>query len=170
MIGSGTVIRIACLAPLLAAAACYESSEPLGRPEQGIVDAHLLGTWRCEDPADVSKEVAHLVVVPFDRSQYYLEWHEDRKVERYRAYSTQLQETTVFNVTELKPAAAASTWMFLRAIPRRDGAFSLSVVNNDSVKSLKGPAALSEIARRAGDDSLYKVWAVCMTENRRAEL
>jgi hypothetical protein len=165
MTGFPAAARLACLGLVLAAAGCYESTEPLGPPEAGVVDASLLGTWRCVPSLEKdSKDVARLVVMRFDRSQYYFEWREDAKVDRYRAYSTQLPGRALLNVVELKPAGTASSWMFLRVMPRREGAFSVWVVDKDAVKAAGEAAALKEIARRVEDESLYKPWAECATE------
>jgi len=152
---------LACGGLLLLAAGCYESSKPLGQAEQGVVDPTFLGTWRCEDPAEGSTQVAQLLVMPFDRSQYYLEWREDDKVGRYRAYSTQLHGETLFNVRELTTESVTSRWTFLRATRRSGGALSLSVVNKDALKDSREPAARHEIARRVKDEALYEPWAIC---------
>jgi hypothetical protein len=149
-----TAARIGCLAMLLAAAGCYESPQPLGTPDQGVVDGALVGTWRCAK--------AHLFVVAFDRTQYYLEWSEDRKVDRYRAYSTPVEGQALYNVTALEPSPSPTTWIFMRA-RQKAGALSISVVDKDSLKD-PGPGALKEIARRVADDALYKPWADCTKE------
>jgi hypothetical protein len=153
---------LTCGGLLFLGAACYESSRPLGPPERGVVDPSFVGNWRCEDPAEGSTQVAHLLVMPFDRSQYYLEWREDDKVWRYRAYSTQLHGEILFNVGELKEAGASS-WTFLRAT-RHGGVLSLSVVNKDSLKGTGEAGVLNEIARRVKDEALYESWAVCTVE------
>lgn len=158
--------RIACMALLMAAAGCYESTEPLGPAEGGSVDPSLVGVWRCENPSDPKAEVAHLVAMPFDRTQYYLEWRDEDSVKRYRAFTTQLKEGSVFNVIGIAPDASAAKWVFLRAARAGDGVLSLSIVKHEALKDPDPPAALKEIARRVSDDSLYRPWAVCTLESR----
>jgi len=155
---------LACGGLLLLAVGCYESSMPLGPAETGVVEPTFLGTWRCEDPAEGSTQVARLRVMPFDRSQYYLEWGEDDKVGRYRAYSTQLHGETLFNVQELKAESVTSSWSFVRATRRGGDALSLSIVNKNALKDSREPAALNEIARRIKDEALYEPWAICTVE------
>jgi hypothetical protein len=155
---------LACGGLFLLTIGCYQSSKPLGPPERGVLDPSVVGTWRCEDSAEGSTQVAHLLVVPFDRSQYYLEWREDDKTGRYRAYSTQLHGQTLFNVRELETESPTARWTFLRATREGGGALSLSVVNKDSLKESRQPAALKEIARRIKDEALYEPSAICSVE------
>jgi hypothetical protein len=150
---------------LLLAAGCYESSTPTGPPERGTVDEALLGSWRCEDPSEGSTQVATLEVLRFDRSQYYLEWREEDRTYRYRAYSTQVHQVELFNVQELKSLPGTTPWYFLRAVRRKDGGLELSVVKKDSLKDLVERAAIRAIERRVKDDELYEPWAVCAAKH-----
>ena len=128
------------------------------------MDPTFVGTWRCEDPTEGSAQVAALVVMPFDRSQYYLEWRDGDSISRYSAYSTSVHGETLFNVRELKSEPAAARWTLFRAARRSDGTLYLSVVNKDSLEDAREPAALKEVARRVKSEALYAPWAVCTME------
>jgi hypothetical protein len=83
---------------LLAASACF--SVPVGGPPADVaLDAALVGEWNCKPPFD-SKHGDHglLSVMRFDGQQYYVEWTEGDKRERYRAYPVRLEGVTVVNV------------------------------------------------------------------------
>ena len=148
--------------PLLAAG-CYESSQPLGPADRGVLDLRLAGTWRCVDSADKPTQLAHLLIVPFDRSQFFIEYREEGKTERYRAYATPVQDKVLYNVAEIKPRSAPR-WAFHRAVFRPDGSLVLWIVDADQLKEKDEAAVLKEIARRVDDDTLYKRWAACALE------
>jgi hypothetical protein len=149
----------------LLVAGCYESSRPLGPPE-GALDPGLVGSWRCVPDAEPGKpkDFAHLLVVPFDRSQYYLEWREESKIQRHRAYATQVKDRTLYNVVEVKSRGDTPMWRFLRATREPDSRLLLEVVDGEAVKAKDEAAALDEIRRRIDDGALYSRWAVCTFE------
>ena len=113
-------------------------------------------------PDEKSKDLAHLLVVPFDATRYYLEWREDEKTTRYRAHTTRVSGVTLFNIAALQEKP--EKWVFLRGAARPDGRRSFDLVDKDAVKAKTETAALDEIAQRVGDDMLYKPWAICTFE------
>jgi len=153
------------MASLLLAAGCYESTQPLGPPGDAPLDRDLAGTWRCFNDLDPPKGFAHVLVVPFDRAQYYVEWREENKIERHRAYATKVKDAWLYNVVQIKSKGDAPPWRFLRVTTRADRSVSLDLVNGDAVKEQKDEAgALAEIRRRVGDESLYAHWLACTRE------
>ena len=87
------------LAPL--AAACYQSTLPLGPPERGTIDRALVGSWSCVDPKDATNR-AVVTSRPLDAHRYAIEWREEPDhVTRYRAYSTRVGKEVLLNVEEV---------------------------------------------------------------------
>jgi hypothetical protein len=100
----------------------------------------------------------------FDSRQYYVEWREDEKVSRYAAYSSGVRGVRLFNVRELKGTTKPAEWLFLRARRAGKDRLELSVVKDDTLKDLREPEALRQIKQRAGDETLYGLWASCTLE------
>src|SRR5215204_5987698 len=108
-------VRPALLLLLVALAACYQSTVPLGPPERGTIDRALVGSWSCVDPKDASNR-AVVRSVPIDRHRYDIEWREaPDHVTRYRAYSTAVGREALLNVEEVGPAGTDRKFVFLRA-------------------------------------------------------
>ena len=152
------------MAVALLGAGCFGSSIPLGPPERGEIDKTLLGTWRCTDPTQSPDKSATLRVVPFDKHQYYAEWHEGDDVQRYRVYSTPIRGERLLNVEDLTFRMRGPEWVFLRAKHGGDGRLRLSFVKEDSLKGLAPARAVRAIKRRVADDSLYEDLAICASE------
>ena len=55
-------------------AGCYETTVPLGSPEQAKVDRNLAGDWSF--PAAGDQKAVSLVLRNLDDKQYYVEWQE----------------------------------------------------------------------------------------------
>jgi len=147
---------------LLALAGCYESNEPLDAPARGRVERRLVGDWQCMNHTHGdTPTAASLWVIPFDDRQYYAEWREGDDVARYRAYSTQVGGETLLNVEELSFKLSSAGWVFVRSNQDRAGRLTLSVVRRDALNGLTGKAALRSIAKRARDETLYELVAVC---------
>jgi hypothetical protein len=153
--------RVLVLVALPAAfSACYGSREPLGPVDRGQIDSELLGHWDCRPPEKESDERAALSVLVFDDHQYYAEWREDDKVERYRAYSTAVGGETLLNVVPLMSRLDRQDWLFVR-YKVADSRLTLSVVHDKALKGLQGKAALRAIGRRAKEEALYTTVALC---------
>lgn len=147
------------VAPL--AAACYQSTLPLGPPERGTIDRALVGSWSCVDPKDATNR-AVVTSVPIDRHTYDIEWREaPDHVTRYRAYSTRVGSEVLMNVEEIGATRTDRRFIFLRARPVPGGGLSIAVVQEDALKGRTGPAAIAEITRRVSDPALYGPFATC---------
>ena len=158
------VLRVVAGFGLLSALlGCYESADTLGGPAHGQLDRRLPGDWRCENHThgDTPSEAA-LWVIPFDDRQYYAEWREGDEVARYRAYSSLVGGVTLLNVEEVSFRLTSAGWVFVRYTLAPDGRLRLSVVGDKALDGLKGQAALQAIAKRASDESLYELVAVCV--------
>jgi hypothetical protein len=140
---------------------CYQSSEPLGSPDQSQLDSKLVGTWICRSANPDSKEEATLRVMPFDERQYYVEWADGDELTRYRAYSSQINGITLVNIRELVAPLGGDRWAFVGYHLAQDGSLRLSLVRDDALEGFTGKAALQEIRKRVREDSLYVNFAVC---------
>jgi len=58
-------------------------------------------------------------------------------------------------------ATLCTGWVFVRYKLGPEGYLQLSVVSNEALKGLKVKTALRAIAKRAGDEKLYELVAVC---------
>ena len=113
-------LRVPAVLAILSSA-CFK--EPVTPPDRSRVDARLLGEWDCRPTDPSADERALLTVLRFDAGQYYAEWKEGEKLERYRAYPGALKGLTILNVTELSD----KYWTALRASFSADGSMSLAV-------------------------------------------
>ena len=141
--------------------ACYESELPLSPSGQVKVDPALIGTWKCTPDPPKSTDVAELRVVAFDEHQYYLEWQEGADTDRYRAYASRVDGSTLLNVRELFATASDVKWVFLRSRLDPPARLRLSLVQKSALAGLDAKNALKTIVRRVRDENLYEPWAVC---------
>ena len=104
------------LAPL--AAACYQSTLPLGPPERGTIDrgaGRHLDVRRSEGRDEPRRR--HLG--PLDAHRYAIEWREEPDhVTRYRAYATRVGKEVLLNVEEVDATPDRSA---VRVPPRPPG-------------------------------------------------
>jgi len=152
----GVVVGLALLLP-----GCFMASEPLSSPGAEL-DARLVGEWTCVDP-DTKAEAA-MAVLPFDRSQYFVEWREPGDLSRFRAFPTPVGGRALLNVAELE-RESKDEWIFVRYALDERGSLQLSVVSDDALEGLQGRAALAEIRKRAAQDALYEPLATCTPQH-----
>jgi hypothetical protein len=147
------------VAPL--AAACYESTLPLGPAERGTIDSALVGSWSCVDPRDATNR-AVVTSRPLDRHRYDVEWREaPDHVTRYRAHATRVGTEVLLNVEEVGATRTDPRFVFLRARATPGGGLSIAVVQEKALKGRTGTTALREITRRVADPALYGPFATC---------
>lgn len=140
---------------------CFQSLDPIGEPERGHIDSRLVGDWTCHSVKPDPESQAALWVIPFDGTQYYVEWREGDEVSRYRAYPSRIGGTVLLNVEEVTFKLTGG-WMFFRYKINADGSLKLYLVLDDALHDLKGRAAHREIRRRVADESLFGDFAVCV--------
>jgi hypothetical protein len=136
--------------------ACFD--EPVTPPDRSRVDARLLGEWDCRPPDPSSDERALLTVLRFDAGQYYAEWKDDDKLERYRAYPGALKGLAILNVTEL----SEKYWMALRASFSADGSMSLVMPAARIIDLTDDDVRLRTFRREADQPSAWQGFALCV--------
>jgi hypothetical protein len=142
---------------MLASGCFREPAAPHGR--SGI-DARYLGVWDCTS-AEASAESARLTVLRFDAGQYYAEWIEEQKVERYRAYNGTLKGLDILNVTEVSESAPES-WSALRASFPADGSLSLELPAKRIIDMTGDGLRLRTFRREADQPSAWQAFARCV--------
>jgi hypothetical protein len=85
---NGMTVMAIMLAGALAAAGCLETESPLAPPQQGVVDAKLVGDWQLKD----GDKAFDVIVRNFDGHQLYVEVRNpDKASDRYAAQVTALK-------------------------------------------------------------------------------
>ena len=150
--------------PVLAGLAILNSacfSEPVTRPDRSRFDARLLGEWDCSSTVESSDDRALLTVVKFDAGQYYAEWREDEKLERYRAYPGALKGLAILNVTELSEPADRY-WTAVRTSFSADGSMSLALPATRITDMTDDDVRLRTFRREADQPTAWQVFARCV--------
>jgi hypothetical protein len=122
------------------------------------VDARLLGEWDCRPTDPSADDRALLTVLRFDAGQYYAEWKEGEKLERYRAYPGVLKGLAILNVTEL----SEKYWTALRASFSADGSLSLAVPATRITDLTDDDVRLRTFRREADQPTAWQGLALCV--------
>ncbi len=158
-------VVVAALA--LGAAGCYESDYPLD-PEPLIdLNPAVLGTWRClpldgepdEDP----------ITLTVGRSSgrprvYDVVWKEDGVTpDRYDAYASVLQGTTLMNVRGRDERGATGKWTFMRYTLLRPNVLHLQVVADTGMAGVAktATAVRGAVERERNSPAFYTDVTVC---------
>jgi hypothetical protein len=136
--------------------ACF--NEPVTPPDRSRVDARLLGEWDCRPTDPSADDRALLTVLRFDAGQYYAEWKEGEKLERYRAYPGVLKGLAILNVTEL----SEKYWTALRASFSADGSLSLAVPATRITDLTDDDVRLRTFRREADQPTAWQGLALCV--------
>lgn len=133
----------------LSGAACFD--EPPAPGGRTAIEKRYLGEWDCTsaEGAEDAEGKALLTVLRFDESQYYAEWKEDGKVERYRAYHVRLKGVDVFNVAFVEKDAP-ELWAAMRATVEGDGSLAIDAPAR-RITELKDDAVQLRTFRREAD-------------------
>ena len=157
-------VVVAALA--LGTAGCYESDYPLD-PEPLIdLNPAVLGTWRCLPlDAPVDEAAAVLTVTRSSRARLYdATWQEEGSTpDRYEAYASVLQGTTLLNVRERDERGATGKWTFLRYTLLRPNVLHLQVVADSGMRGVASTATAvrAAVERERNSAGFYTDVAVC---------
>ena len=142
---------------LLLASACF--TVPIAKPQRSPLDPALLGIWQCTAVDDESGDPAQLQVVRFDERQYYAEWKERDKVDRYRAYPVRAGGTTFLSVGELEPSSRWPWTAVLYSV--RDGELSLQLPAKRVLDMSDEKAAMRELKAKASRPDIWQPLTRC---------
>lgn len=156
----------AVAAMLLASAGCYESETPLDPMPLIDITPAVLGTWRCLPlDGDADEPAVTLTVKRGSQDRYYdALWQEsDKAPDRYEAYASVLQGTTILNVRERDERGATGKWTFLRYTLLRPNVLHLQVVADAGMAGVPRTAAAVRVAveRERNTPSFYTDVAAC---------
>ena len=136
--------------------ACF--NEPVTPPAKSGFDARLLGEWDCRSSDPSADDRALLTVMRFDAGQYYAEWKEGEKLERYRAYPGVIKGLAILNATELSD----KYWTALRVSFSADGSMSLAVPATRITNLTDDDVRLRTFRREADQPTAWQGFALCM--------
>lgn len=99
-------------------AGCFETETVLAPPEQGVVDARLVGDWKIAGDDGKSTDVT---VRNFDGHQFYVEMREgDHDKERYAAHIAQVKGVSFVHLRELSDDGTIEKKYLLMRVDRVD--------------------------------------------------
>jgi hypothetical protein len=139
--------------------ACF--NQPATPPGRSRIDARFLGEWDCSSVDVSSGERALLTVLRFDSGEYYAEWKEGDKVERYRAYHGDLKGIAILNVTEVSESADG-LWSAMRTAFSGDGSMSLALPAERITDMTGDDVRLRTFRREADQPSAWQPFARCV--------
>ena len=140
-------------------AGCFpEPATPLAGSR---IETRLLGEWDCSSLEPSSTDRALLTILRFDAGQYYAEWKEGEKVERYRAYPGSLKGLPILNVTEIA-GSADRPWFAVRTAFSSDGSMSFSVPAKRIADIAGDDVRLRTFRREADQAGAWLPFAHCM--------
>jgi hypothetical protein len=164
----GLRTRIAVVVVLAAlASGCYESEFPLDTDPLIDLNPALLGAWRCL-PLDgaADEPPVTLTIARSARPRIYdLLWQEPGDApDRYDAYASVLQGTTLMNVRERTDQGPAGKWIFMRATLMRPNALHLQVVADKAMAGVTKTAAAvrATVERERNTGAFYTDVALCV--------
>lgn len=145
---------------------CYESRFPLGPPEGGTIDPHLLGSWRCLQKEKESKPFV-MTIIPFDERQYLAVLApEGEKPAHYRAHSTGVKGTTILNIQEIDSTVFHDKrrWIFSRYTLLRQDILQLDIIQDDAFTGVEpSPSSVLEVVERNIQNQVfYKDFCTCV--------
>jgi hypothetical protein len=138
--------------------ACF--TVPVAAPRGLPLDAALLGRWECTSVETESADHAQLYVLRFDQQQYYAEWREGDKVDRYRAYPVRARGVTFLGVGDLGPSSLWP-WSAVLYSVREGGALSLQLPAKRILDMSDEKAAIQELKAKADRPDTWQSLARC---------
>ena len=161
------VRRLAVLVVLAAVASgCYESEFPLDADPLIDVNPGLLGTWRCLPlDGEADEPPVTLTIARSARARVYdTIWQEPGDTpDRYDAYASVLQGTTLMNLRERNAAGPVGKWIFMRATLMRPNALHLQVVADKAMTGVPATATAvrAAVERERNSAAFYTDVALC---------
>ena len=147
-------------------AGCYESDFPLDSEPLIDLNPAVLGTWRCLPlDGDADEVPVTLTLTRSSRARVYdAVWKEDADPpDRYEAYASVLQGTTLMNVRERDERGPTGKWTFLRVTLMRPNVMHLQVVADKAMAGVANTAAAvrAAVERERSAAGFYMDVAVC---------
>lgn len=125
---------------------------PLAEPQDGVRDDRLIGTWVGDDDGDSYR----LLVVPFNRTEYYAELTGDDEPARLRFYVFAAGDERFLHIEELSTDRDHPEYLFAHYAITDDFGLAVKLVGSELVSEDVEPAALVDfLARNAHDPALY---------------
>ena len=150
----------------LGANGCYQSVYPLD-PEPLIdLNPAVLGVWRCL-PLDGSPDEMPVTVTVTRSSRvrvYDAVWKEEGDTpDRYEAYASVLQGTTLLNVRERDDRGTTGKWTLMRHTLLRPNVLHLQVVSDKGMTGVASTATAvrAAVERERSSAAFYTDVAVC---------
>ena len=137
-------------------------NEPVTPPGRGLINTRLLGDWDCSSADASSGDQARLTVLRFDAGQYYAEWKEGDKVDRYRAYLGRLKGLDILNVIEVSDSGP-DLWSALRTSFSADGSMSLALPAKRITDMTDDDVRLRTFRREVDQPSAWQPFARCVS-------
>lgn len=92
----------------------FVATVPLGAVARHPLDASVFGDWVWENPQD-KKQVVHVVVLPFNDTEYLVEWFDgERAPLRLRVYRVDLEGHAFLNFNALTNSRVPDKYFFAR--------------------------------------------------------
>jgi hypothetical protein len=154
----------ALIGSAMLAAACFK--EPVTAPDHSEVNPRLLGQWVCSSPDASPGNRAELTILRFDSTQYYAEWKEDEKIERYRAYHGVLKGQDLLNATDISDQGGY--WSAVRVSFATDGSLSLWLPAKRITNLPDDDDSLSTFRREAKQPDAWQPFTRCDRPKRQA--
>ena len=163
-IRAGRIVMLAVLAAF--ASGCYESEFPLDADPLIDLNPALLGVWRCLPlDGEADEPPVTLTIARSARTRVYdTTWQEPGDApDRYDAYASVLQGTTLMNVRERSVAGPVGKWMFMRATLLRPNALYLQVVADAAMTGVAktANAVRATVERQRNTGAFYTDVALC---------
>lgn len=156
------VLAILCLS--LSLFGCpYETSTPLGPPEEAVIDQQLIGSWECR--SGKGDEAWSLSVFRFDSRQYYLyTTAEGEPPSHFRAYGTIVEGISFLNVIQLDTtdAARGERYWFLHYAVEDGQKLVVRIVWDALLKDVSDAASVrAAVSRQITNPHLYEDFCSC---------
>jgi hypothetical protein len=151
---------VAIVASVALGSGCF--SEPVTRARRSPVDRRPLGEWDCTSADASSSDRALLTVLRFDDYQYYAEWREGEKVERYRAFWGTLKGVDILNVTDVSDSTSRY-WAALRTSFSPDGSMLLALPADRITDLSDDEVRLRTLRREANQPNAWQEFARCVS-------
>jgi hypothetical protein len=118
--------------------------------------------WDCRPGEADATDRAQLAVFRFDERQYYAEWREDTKVDRYRAYPAKLGGVPVVSIQDLGDGSSGKPWTVLRSSLESDGSLAIQSPARRILDMNDEAAALRELRSKASAPATWQPFARCV--------
>jgi hypothetical protein len=148
------------LAAALLVPACGCFTVPISAPQGLALDTTLLGEWECVPIETKSADRAQLQVLRFDEQQYYAEWKEANKIERYRAYPIRIKGVTFLSVGDLTPASQWP-WTAISYSTREANSLSLQLPAKRILDMSDDNAAIQDLTAHADRTDTWQPFTRC---------